>query len=1140
MSKFDVAAFEEFYRAIHGDREPFPWQNALMSRLLDGQDWPDAIDVPTGLGKTSLLDIAVFAAATGVPAARRRVFFVVDRRLVVDEAYDHAENLAAKLNNPAPGSLLAEIADALRPTGARDEESVVEATRMRGGATWSWRWVERPDRYALVVGTVDQIGSRLLMRGYGVSEALRPVDAALVGTDSLILVDEAHLAEAMIETVHTATANQPDHRLASPRLVRMSATVGHHPQAVVHRTDTEDEHHPVAGRRLATPRRLHLVAPKMTRKNAHTVMAEQLAGWARALAGDDGWGKVVLTVCNTVARARAVFDALARSGVPAEERVLLTGRIRPIDRDRLLRDYYPRMKVGRDPVPGRPFHVVATQTVEVGANIDADALVTESASLPALIQRLGRLARAAERRPENEQWTAPAVVVHDPTFGTDDPVYGSARQATWDLLASRTGVLVPKPTARPHPSMLTDGMDASPLAMRQLVDGLDPATRDSLREPRRRPPLLWPSTLNAWTRTSPPPHPDPPVAPYLHGFDTRDPDVQLLWRDDIDPDLAKSNNEALEALRQRLQALPPTAEEMLQLPVGALRRWFNGRRQDAGGVADVEGGPAEHDTTDSATLVVRYRNRDTIDVIPASQVRPGDVVVLPTRLGGYDDYGWAPHSTDPVTDVADLAARRQRPVVRLHPRLLDHAPTPEDKETVQALLKPGTDPEEDLVPGDYTEALKKFTKASQGSPLVANLHRLAEVATTTGSEERRGKAPAGGKGKNRKELVVVSLPAAPGHDRVVLLSINGLGQPGDDDEASSSTARTPLDLDTHQEQVARQAAEFARNIGLSEHETHAVYLAARWHDEGKRDPRFQAMLYNLPPSALEGKQVLAKSGFDPADRDTYRHALWQSGYPRGMRHEGLSARIAACYLDRDRPDTVDHDLVLHLIATHHGRSRPLLPAVTDPDPVTVDVPGTDSTVSSADLLDWQAPERFARLNRTYGPWKLALLETVVRLADIWCSAGHRPTEAEHIPPTTPLPQPPAEPRRARHPVALPALDGRDPLGFLASLGLLRLLTQEADLPVRLAFDSVTATAHLTSPLADLDAIATTLSEIAAAIPEPGALPGIAPGLAAPDRRGQGPTPRPPSRLPRPGRNRPRAGRAPSRRMAVLHRHRPGR
>ncbi len=50
--------------------------------------------------------------------------------------------------------------------------------------------------------------------------------------------------------------------------------------------------------------------------------------------------------------------------------------------------------------------VVATQVVEAGIDLDADGLATDSAPLPQLIQRLGRLCRDLERRSSNEECTA--------------------------------------------------------------------------------------------------------------------------------------------------------------------------------------------------------------------------------------------------------------------------------------------------------------------------------------------------------------------------------------------------------------------------------------------------------------------------------------------------------------------------------------------------------------------------------------------------------------------------------------------------------------------------------------------------------------------------------------------------------------
>lgn len=79
-------------------------------------------------------------------------------------------------------------------------------------------------------------------------------------------------------------------------------------------------------------------------------------------------------------------------------------------------------------------------------------------------------------------------------------------------------------------------------------------------------------------------------------------------------------------------------------------------------------------------------------------------------------------------------------------------------------------------------------------------------------------------------------------------------------------------------------------------------------------------------------------------------------------------------------------------------------------------------------------------------------------------------------------------------VELPALDGRQPLGFLAALGLLRVLVQEKDMPARLSFSETTASALLNSPLASTQEIAATLAEVVSGIEEPAVLPGVGPGF----------------------------------------------
>src|SRR5215207_8188184 len=101
MSTLDCESFVEFFQLVHG-YEPFRWQQDLLERALDAH-WPAAVDVPTGMGKTAVIDIAVFclAAQADLPPAERtapmRTFMVVDRRIIVDQAFDRAMRLRGRL-----------------------------------------------------------------------------------------------------------------------------------------------------------------------------------------------------------------------------------------------------------------------------------------------------------------------------------------------------------------------------------------------------------------------------------------------------------------------------------------------------------------------------------------------------------------------------------------------------------------------------------------------------------------------------------------------------------------------------------------------------------------------------------------------------------------------------------------------------------------------------------------------------------------------------------------------------------------------------------------------------------------------------------------------------------------------------------
>jgi CRISPR-associated endonuclease/helicase Cas3 len=1009
MNDWRVDHFNAFYEAVHG-YTPFLWQQDLVTHILDTGSWPPVLDVPTGLGKTSLIDIAVFvAAATGaVPggAGRRRVFFAIDRRIVVDEATLHAEALADALRG-AQGSdtAVGRVAQALNDLHGADDWCPLKVTRMRGGITWSWRWLDRPDRPAVVVGTVDQVGSRLLFGGYGISRRLRPIDAALVGTDSIVIVDEAHLARPFVETLGSLASTPVAGRLpvSAPIVVTMSATPSSDaPASVAFPQVLRDaEESPEAARRLHASKGLHgVVVPK------NVAPEPVLARYAADLFDPDGGVSVVGVVCNTVARARKVHELLTAEldGVPVE---LLTGRVRPVDRDRIVEQVVPiagvdrhRRSEGDDaPASPQPMVLVATQTIEVGANLDFEALVTESAPIDALVQRIGRLHRLG--RPDGS--TRTCVVVH---HEQPQPLYGEARDATWRVLAERIGD-VPAATARRVPP-LGASIDASPFALRELLADVE---LDSLTVDPPETPALLPEQLADWAATSVTPLAD--LDPFLHGLREDQNDVAVVWRADLPcTDWELDGASQAELWQAQVDRLPPVAGEQLEVPIGRLRRFALGE-PGAGEVADVASAelPPEDDaatrrrreepTETEPLYALIWRGRGDGELVDLRsrrdwrRIRPGDVLVLSAAARGCDRWGWAPTSTAPVDDVAEIADG-ERTVVRVDPRTLP----------AWLGLGPG-DPRFDRLVASLVELLGNagglaeedldVAVAEALGPFLDELGGLGEErlsALLAGDVVRRYRAQVHDPANPNKAVKGTALDVRIQAKDVARLHAMTDGSERDDDPAGSSLSQQAVTLEKHQAAVAERARSVARTLGLPDEVAESVALAAGFHDLGKADPRFQTMLHGGDRAAAEAGialgEPLAKSGMDPNDRDRRRRAFRASGLPRGYRHEGGSAQAVAAVLDGR--DGIDAELVVHLVAAHHGNARPLLPAVEDLGKglgdgkrFSVKVGVTEVCVEPTRSVDLAHPARFRRLSERYGHWGLALLETIVRMADIGCS-----------------------------------------------------------------------------------------------------------------------------------------------------------
>src|SRR3569833_246122 len=80
-TRIELQSFRSDFEALTG-YVPFRWQKRLFLRLAKG-DFPSAVDIPTGLGKTAAMILWLIARARGAPVPRRLIY-VVDRRAVVD------------------------------------------------------------------------------------------------------------------------------------------------------------------------------------------------------------------------------------------------------------------------------------------------------------------------------------------------------------------------------------------------------------------------------------------------------------------------------------------------------------------------------------------------------------------------------------------------------------------------------------------------------------------------------------------------------------------------------------------------------------------------------------------------------------------------------------------------------------------------------------------------------------------------------------------------------------------------------------------------------------------------------------------------------------------------------------------------
>ena len=836
--------FASTFKSLTG-YEPFPWQRALYTRFVAG-DFPDACDLPTGLGKTSVIPIWLIALATAPQRVPRRLVYVVNRRTVVDQASVEAMTTRTNIE------LLPELKTRLTDLCAAAHDSPLAISTLRGQLADNGEWSADPSRPAIIVGTVDMIGSRLLFSGYGRGFKSRPLHAGFLAQDVLLIHDEAHLEPAFQELLTAIAREQKRCReFRCFKVMELSATSrgGGEP----FRLSDKDHANAVVQKRIHATKRITL-----HEEADEKIAAERIA--AIALEHQNS-GRAILIFTRTVHDLGIVADRLKKHPVQC-----LTGTLRGLERDRLAREdaifarFLPKplVKVHEGTV-----YLLCTSAGEVGVNISADHLVCDLTPFDSMAQRFGRVNRFGDCSDTRID------VVH-PTEFDDTKPFEVRRRRTLGLLRQLNG-------------------DGSPAALA----GLDALAR---REAFTPDPVIVPSSdilFDAWamtTITEPLPG-RPPVADFLHGVaEWEPPQTQVAWRREVELiSAALPENYSPQTL---LDSYPLKPHELLRdrsdRVFKQLAQWVTGGKANAPAWLINDDGSVEIATLSQ----IVEGGKESIE---------GKTLLLTPSAGGLEAgmlKGSAPY--DPSRDDYDVADRwidlNNNPLrLRVEANTADVATPPKGMRLIlQIPLQTRADDAED----------------AEASGRVWNWFVRTSVGDDDGSKS-----------------------------------------------AAISQALTP-----HLELAHTYAKSFSEKLGLSPSQARAVSLAAKWHDLGKNRSVWQNSIGNRDYPAT----ILAKSGgrMRPLDLNAYRHEF-------GSLTDLMDDTEFAKESDEVR------ELVLHLVAAHHGRARPHFPEAEVLDPKH---PQAQTQVIARDI-----PRRFDRLQRQYGRWGLAWLESLVRAADILAS-----------------------------------------------------------------------------------------------------------------------------------------------------------
>ncbi|HEY2343532.1 MAG TPA: type I-U CRISPR-associated helicase/endonuclease Cas3, partial [Chthoniobacteraceae bacterium] len=606
-----------------------------MERIFDSvvrEQPPRLIDLPTGSGKTDLILIWLIALSwygsnrECCGAIPRRLVWVVNRRVLVQQVFKIAREVQEKLH----ASDLRELCVGLSSLRGKEGE-LFRVVELRGQIVADREWAIRPSLPQLVIGTVDQIGSRLLFQGYGLGKWGRPQQAGLLGVDAWIAVDEAHLVPACVLTLRQLRERcaAPAESLPSPFnaiftrlpfwLTELSATPGlpcPSPDPPFSLTEKEESDDAIRDRVLAANTRHVLVARLPKAEKSKDALVEKLV--AEAIASNAPRTAIFV---REVKVADRVTDGLRKAGIVSDHICKITGRIRGYERERLSEQpafgaFLAGREIGDADVRGesRRYFLIGTAAAEVGLDADADVIFCDFAPLPTLLQRLGRLDRRGvlSRRHAHGKGDAPKMVIVASPEMTDAKVRAKFITLTAALKADTS----------PHSAELMSGAHwltatkakdekagddekqpestkdvTAPLIEAATWSVLSPTDRGACRPSKEwlvhdnariaaGPVIVPPVTdavLDYWSATTEARSPHLSPHPFLYGLaedDEGTPLVGVGFRLEVEALRGPANADDAEAadastdVVEIFKRFPPLRAELHQMRLSALREWL--------------------------------------------------------------------------------------------------------------------------------------------------------------------------------------------------------------------------------------------------------------------------------------------------------------------------------------------------------------------------------------------------------------------------------------------------------------------------------------------------------------------------------------------------------------------------------------